>query len=116
MKFIPLSERFSVCKVADYSQIDLACDHVFIGKTANENSLVCPVEKAPRNATAREDGWKGFYVEGTLDFSLVGILAAISTALAQKKIGIFAVSTYDTDYIFVKEENFAEALKAVENL
>jgi hypothetical protein len=59
---------------------------------------------------AREDGWRGFRIEGVLDFSLIGILSLISTILADNQIGIFAVSTYNTDYILVKDENFDRAM------
>ena len=62
-------------------------------------------------AVEREDGWKGFYIEGGLDFSLVGILSKLSGILAENGIGIFAVSTYNTDYILVKQENFDRAMK-----
>lgn len=68
----------------------------------------------PENATQREDGWKGFYIAGELDFSLIGILAKLSGILAGEGIGIFVVSTYNTDYIFVKEENFKAAIRALE--
>ena len=57
----------------------------------------------------RSDGWKGFRIQGVLDFSLIGILSKISTILSENKIGIFAVSTYNTDYILVKQENFEKA-------
>lgn len=114
MKIITLKNAFSVCKTADLSGIDLNKEYFFIGKTATENSLICPTCDAPKNVIAREDNWRGFFIDGTLDFSLIGILADISTLLARKKIGIVAVSTYDTDYIFVKEKNFSSALSALE--
>ena len=59
---------------------------------------------------ACEDGWRAFRIEGQLDFSLVGILAPIATVLAEAKVGIFAVSTYNTDYVLVKEAQFAQAM------
>lgn len=62
------------------------------------------------NTTGREDGWKGFRIQGVLDFSLTGILSELSGILAEHKIGIFAVSTFNTDYILVKEEHFDRAL------
>lgn len=64
----------------------------------------------PQNTIEREDGWRAFRIEGVLDFSLVGILAKISSLLAEEQIGIFAVSTFNTDYIFVKKENELKAL------
>jgi len=63
--------------------------------------------------SAREDGWKGFRIEGILDFSLIGILSKISAILADNKIGIFAVSTYNTDYILVKEGDLERAAQAL---
>ena len=77
-------------------------------------SLVCETASVPENTLAREDGWRAFRVEGTLDFSLTGILSGLSAVLAENKIGIFAVSTYNTDYILVKEENFEKAAAALE--
>ena len=75
--------------------------------------MVCPTKNVPAVTSARDDGWRGFRIQGTLDFSLIGILAKISAILAEQRIGIFAISTYNTDYIFVKEENFAKALKSL---
>lgn len=108
-----LSEEFSVCKVSDYSMADLTASFCFIGKTDEENSLVCETSLVPANTTAREDGWKGFRIEGVLDFSLIGILAGLSAVLADAGIGIFAVSTFNTDYILVKAEHFARASDAL---
>lgn len=108
-----LEFRFSVCKVEDFSMVSRDGAYCFTGKTDEENSLVCKTADVPANTTVREDGWRGFRIEGTLDFSLIGILAELSAVLAEKGIGIFAVSTYDTDYIFVKEENFEQALEAL---
>ena len=74
-------------------------------------SLVCPTALVPENAFSREDGWRAFRICGQLDFSLTGILAKISKKLADAGIGIFALSTYNTDYILIKEENYARALE-----
>ena len=105
---------FTVCKVADCSQIDLGAEFVFIGKTDEEMSVVCETSLAPSNAIAREDGWRCFRIDGTLDFSLVGILATISSLLAEAGIGIFAVSTFNTDYILTKAEDFNRALEVLQ--
>lgn len=101
---------FSVCQVRDYTQVDLNAPYCFTGKTPQENSLVCPTGSVPANATAREDGWRAFCLSGVLDFSLLGILAKIASLLADNGISIFAVSTYNTDYIFIKKENYKKAL------
>ena len=108
LKKIPY--RLTVCKVKDISDIDMDAEIYFIGKTDEELSLVCITENTPSKTIERDDGWRGFRIQGTLDFSLVGILAKISGILADHKISIFAVSTYNTDYVLVKEENFDRAL------
>lgn len=109
-----IDTEFSVCKVADGSQIDFNDEYCFVGKTDEEYSLVCATARVPANATHRDDGWRAFRIEGELAFSLIGILSGISTVLAGQGIGIFAVSTYNTDYILTKKENFGKALKALE--
>ena len=108
LKKIPY--RLTVCKVKDISDIDMDAEIYFIGKTDEELSLVCITENTPSKTIERDDGWRGFRIQGTLDFSLVGILAKISGILADHKISIFAVSTYNTDYVLVKEENFDRTL------
>lgn len=108
-----LPPRFSVCRVKDYSGVDLTKSFCFTGTTDAENSLVCPESLVPENTTERDDGWKGFRIIGQLDFSLIGILARISKILAESGIGIFAISTYNTDYILTKEENFEKAMKVL---
>ena len=88
----------------------MGSDFYFIGKTDEELSLVCKTEDTPGNTIERDDGWRGFRIQGVLDFSLIGILSKLSGILADHKIGIFAISTYNTDYILVKEENYERAL------
>ena len=106
-----LNEEFSICKLKDYSQIDLGQPYVFTGSTDEEKSLVCPTRLIPSNTLERSDGWKAFRIEGTLDFSLVGILARISSILAEAGIGIFAISTFNTDYVLTKSRDFERALR-----
>jgi len=110
MKLKKLPYELTVCKVADLSAINLSADFFFIGNTDEELSLVCRTEDAPKKTVERDDGWRGFRIEGVLDFSLIGILSKISTILAENEIGIFAVSTYNTDYILTKSENFDRAM------
>ncbi len=110
MELKKLEYDFSVCKVVDLSGVDMGQDFCFIGKTDEELSLVCITENVPDNTIECEDGWKGFRIQGILDFSLIGILSKISGILADNKIGIFAVSTYNTDYVLMKAENFERAM------
>jgi len=104
---------FSVCKLADVSDVDLSKQFFFASRTDSEISLVCPTADAPASAISVNDGWKCFRICGTLDFSLIGILSELSTILAEARIGIFAVSTYDTDYILIKKENLESAIEAL---
>lgn len=106
-----LPDAFSVCKVADYTLVDREAVFCFTGRTDAECSLVCRTQDVPDNVTAQEDGWRAMRITGTLDFSLIGVLAGISAVLAENGIGIFMLSTYDTDYILTKQETYARALQ-----
>jgi uncharacterized protein len=105
-----LAMTFSVCKVADLSGVNLTEPYCFIGITDEEISLVCAEDRVPPDTLACEDGWRGFRIEGVLDFSLAGVLARISSLLAADGISIFAVSTYNTDYIFTKASSLDRAV------
>lgn len=107
----PLDMIFSVCKVKDYTGINIDQPFVFTGRTDEEKSLVCPADLVPESVVICDDGWRTFRICGELDFSLIGILAGISKVLAENGIGIFAISTYNTDYVLTKEENFQKALQ-----
>lgn len=111
MEIKKLDGVFSVCKVFDYSQVNLDSAFCFIGKTDEENSLVCAADSVPDHVIERDDGWRAFRIQGILDFSLIGILAKIATLMAENEIGIFALSTYNTDYILTKEEHFQKAIE-----
>lgn len=104
-----LDVPFSVCKVPEFTPVMLCTPYSFLARTPQEHSLVCPTAHVPPTTLAREDGWRAFRIAGILDFSLVGILAKVTTCLAEEKIGIFAVSTYNTDYILVKETDYSRA-------
>lgn len=95
---------FTVCKVTDYSLVNWNTEYCFIGKTEDEDSLVCLTRDVPQNVIKRYDGWKAFRIQEILNFSLIGILSRISCILAKESISVFAVSTFNTDYIFVKKQ------------
>lgn len=115
MEIKKIDYDFSICKVTDYSLVKLDSEYSFIGKTEEEKSLVCITADVPPNTTERDDGWKAFRIQGVLDFSLVGILSEISRVLAANQIGIFAISTFNTDYILTKKENYRNALEVLRN-
>ncbi|MGN0060694.1 MAG: ACT domain-containing protein [Coriobacteriales bacterium] len=110
MELKKLDYDLTVCKADSLADIDLTTDFFFVAQTDEELSLVCKTEDTPAQTTDRDDGWRGFRIQGVLDFSLIGILSKLSGILAENNIGIFAVSTFNTDYILVKEENFEKAL------
>ena len=114
MEIKKLNQDFSVCKVMDYSLVNLNAEYSFIGKTDEEKSLVCLTSDVPPNVIERDDGWKGFRIQGILDFSLIGILSKIAEILAKNSISIFAISTYNTDYVLIKKENYQKALDILE--
>lgn len=114
MKLKIIKGNFSVCKLEDYSKINLTSSYVFIGKTDEENSLVCLSQEVPDNVIEEDKDWMAFHVVGVLDFSLVGILSQISQILAEAKISIFAVSTFNTDYILTKATNFSAAIEVLQ--
>lgn len=83
-----LERLLTVCKVKNIDDIDLSKEFYFIGKTDEEISLVCETNDVPENTIEREDGWRGFRIQGILDFTLIGILSKLSGILADNKIGI----------------------------
>lgn len=114
MKIKKIGCSFSVCKLEDISAIDLNQEFFFVGKTDEELSLVCPTENVPAEVIKRDDGWKAFRIQGVLDFSLIGILSKIANLLADNDISVFAISTFNTDYILTKADNYVKALDLLE--
>lgn len=111
-----LDGNFGVCRLASASEIPewaLESDFYSITKTSDELSIVCSEAAVPENVIC-ERGWKGLKVDGPLDFGLTGILAGISAVLAGKEVSIFAVSTYDTDYVLVRNKDLETAVEALE--
>ena len=112
---LKIHQDFSVCQVEDYSLVNIESEYCFIEKTDAEKSLVCITNEVPLNIIKRDDGWKAFCIQGILDFSLIGILSKIATILADNDISIFAISTYNTDYVFVKSENYQRGLEILKS-
>lgn len=83
-----------------------------VTRTPHELSLVL-AESAVQHGWKAERGWRCLVVEGPLDFSLIGIMASLATPLAEAEVSLFAVSTYDTDYVLVREENLERAIAAL---
>ena len=110
-----LKEKYGVCRLDKTELIpEWAQNSQFfsITKTVDELSIVCSQDNIPNEIKCEKD-WRILKIEGPLDFSLIGILASISSILAQKGISIFAISTYDTDYILVKNKDIDNAIESL---
>ena len=107
-----LPDVYSICRLdpqADIPSWVLEGDFLSITRTKNELSLVCSQERVP-HVVECDKGWRCIMVRGPLDLSLVGILASLTSSLAEVDISIFAISTYETDYLLVKGENLRRAV------
>lgn len=109
MKLTLLEPSFSVIQVKNIDPSMLKIVPLFFAQTSEELSLVLPTTNVPSETINREDGWKAMKIIGVLDFSLIGIIAKISSLLAEESISIFAVSTFNTDYILIKEHQVEQA-------
>ena len=115
LTLVALPARFAVCQLAPESPIgswEATAPFLSITRTTEELSVVCPEENIPPGATA-ESGWRCVCVAGRLDFSQVGILAAVASPLADAGIPVFAISTFNTDYLMVKARAFDRAVSAL---
>lgn len=112
-----LQPQLAVCRLsptAPFPEWTLSSAFFNLTRTEEELSVVCEDSRVPEGIT-KEGGWRALKVEGPLDFALTGILAGIAGALARAEISIFAISTYDTDYILVRGSNLAAAVATLQN-
>jgi uncharacterized protein len=110
-----LGGQYGVCRLDKNALLPEwanSSDFFSITRTMDELSIVCPQDNIPGEVKCEKD-WRILKIEGPLDFSLVGILAQISTLLAKAGVSIFAVSTYDTDYILVKNKDIVKAIQVL---
>ena len=110
-----LSDTFAICRLGPEEDIPswvLAGDFFSVTRTKEELSLLCLQEAIPEG-TRCEKGFRCFKVGGPLDFSLTGILSSLTMPLAQAGISVLAISTFDTDYLLVKEAQVDSAVQAL---
>ena len=111
LRLSPLPGDYAVCRLSGSDPIPgwaYDGDISSVTRTADELSIVCRQAGVPAGVSC-EAGWRCLRVVGTLDFSLTGVLASLASPLAEAGISIFVISTFDTDYLLVKEENLARA-------
>lgn len=103
----------SVCKLSDARFADLSGGFFTLSVTGREVSLVCETSRAPAAALRSEKGFRALEVMGQLDFSLTGIVSGITSALSKARVGVFVISTFDTDYILVRDKKLEAAIDAL---
>jgi hypothetical protein len=115
LTLLGVAGRFAVCKLSPGSVIPAwatAADVFSVTRTPEELSVVCPQDMVPAGTQA-EAGWRCLRVAGAMPLTLVGVLASLTGPVAAAGVGVFAVSTFDTDYLFVKEAEFPAAVAAI---
>jgi uncharacterized protein len=115
LELLVLDDRVAVCRPGQGSGVPAWAaigDFFSVTRTSEELSIVCQESIVPEGVRA-EKGWRVMRVVGTFEFSTVGILASLMTPLADAGIGLFALSTFDTDYLLVKEYDLARAVEAL---
>jgi hypothetical protein len=115
LTLLEVAGRFAVCKLLPDSAVPAWAtvgDVFSVTRTGEELSVVCRQEMVP-SGTQAEVGWRCLRVAGAMPFTLVGVLASLTRPVAAAGVGVFAVSTFDTDYLFVKEAEFQTAVAAL---
>jgi enamine deaminase RidA (YjgF/YER057c/UK114 family) len=118
MEIDVLPETLSVCRLKATDRVpswalELHEGFVSVTRTPDELSIVCPEEAVPPDDVVTEDGWRALKVPGPIPFETTGVLASIANPLAAAGISIFAISTYDTDYVLVKAVDLEDALRVL---
>lgn len=110
-----LDSTFAICRLDSAAPVPAwATEGRFfsVSRTYDELSILCESKSAPLGARC-EDGWRCLYVHGTFSFDLTGILNSLTGPLAEAGVGIFALSTFETDYLLVKDHNLPRAIEAL---
>lgn len=115
LSLLILDGTFAVCRLGPDAAVPTwasAGEFFSITRTTEELSIVCPQSAVPNDVRSEGD-WRCFRVAGTMDFSLVGVLASLVGPLAEAGISVFTLSTFDTDYLLVKDADFEKATTAL---
>jgi hypothetical protein len=111
-----MPDRMAVCRLPAHSAapLHLAGNFLSVTRTPDEISIVCLSQYAPEDSRM-EDGWRAFRIDGQIDFGVTGVLESLINPLAVEKIGVFAISTFDTDYVLVHEAHLEAAIECLRN-
>jgi uncharacterized protein len=115
LKLKLLPQQFAVCRLAADAAVPqwAARGRIFsVTRTADELSIVCESKVVPSKVKS-EKGWRCLQLQGPFPFEMTGVLASVLEPLARAGVSIFAVSTYDTDYVMVKGKQLPKATRAL---
>lgn len=115
LHLLTFSGRFAVCRLAPDDPVPtwaMKANFFSITRTQDELSVVCPEDVLPVEVRS-EKGWRCLRVAGTIDFTAIGVLASLVSPLAENGISVFAISTFDTDYLVVKEKDWPATLTSL---
>ena len=114
LTLIVFPDRLAICKLAPDADMPTWAAGPFLSvtRTGEELSIVCSESAVPLDVPC-ERNWRYLRVAGRLDFALTGVLTSLLTPLAQAEISVFALSTFETDYLLIPEKDFARGLQAL---
>ena len=112
-----LKDKYGICSLPNTAPIPewaLKQSLVSITRTKKELTIVCPQDVIPSQCKS-DLNWRCFRLDGTFDLNQIGVISSISAPLAQNGISIYVISTYDTDYFLVQQENLEQTISALSN-
>ncbi len=116
LKLSPVQGDYAICKLdqdAEFPEWAAYGEFFSITRTTHELSIICLFEQVPEQIHC-QPGWRVLKIEGPFEFSEIGVLAAITGPLAEAQISLLTISTFDTDYIFLQEDKYLQALQILE--
>jgi hypothetical protein len=117
LELLILEESFAICQLEAACELPawaLSTDFLSLTRTREELSIVCPAAAVPSKVKCQR-GWRCLEVKGPLDFEEVGILNALTGPLADDRVSVFAISTYNTDYLLIDERDLERACRALQH-
>jgi hypothetical protein len=115
MDLILLPDSLAICRLAEDAPVPkwaLAGPFYAVCRSDEELSIVCPDAHLPAEIRA-DPGWRAFKVQGPLPLTEIGVIASLTTSLAEAKISVFVISTFDTDYLLIKEAELSRAIRVL---